>query len=102
MLRQARQNEHFLRPEGRGRRSPLWPLQRHLLAPAGAMFAYLCVQCNLCVSNAAVLTKRGAAWRHPPGVNDLRLMRPAFEAAGKRWPGVIITLRNGARIIEKT
>jgi hypothetical protein len=29
-------------------------------------------------------------------------MRPAFEAAGKRWPGVIITLRNGARIIEKT
>jgi hypothetical protein len=25
-----------------------------------------------------------------------------FEAAVKRWPGAKITLRNGARIIEKT
>jgi hypothetical protein len=35
-------------------------------------------------------------------VNDLRLARAAFAAAIKRWPGAKITLRNGARIIEKT
>jgi hypothetical protein len=36
------------------------------------------------------------------GVNDLLLARATFAAAVKRWPGAKITLRNGARIIEKT
>jgi hypothetical protein len=35
-------------------------------------------------------------------LTDLRLARTTFAAAVKRWPGAKITLRNGARIIEKT
>jgi hypothetical protein len=35
-------------------------------------------------------------------VNDLLLAQATFEAGVKRWPGAKITLRNGARIIEKT
>jgi hypothetical protein len=35
-------------------------------------------------------------------VNDLLLARATFAAAAKRWPGAKLTLRNGARIIEKT
>jgi hypothetical protein len=34
-------------------------------------------------------------------VNDLPLARATFAAAVKRWPGAKITLRKGARIIEK-
>jgi hypothetical protein len=34
-------------------------------------------------------------------VNDLLLALATFQAAVKRWPGAKITLRNGARIIEK-
>jgi hypothetical protein len=30
------------------------------------------------------------------------LARATFKAAVKRWPGAKITLRNGARIIDKT
>jgi len=35
-------------------------------------------------------------------VNDLRLARATFAAAVKWWPKTKITLRNGARIMEKT
>jgi hypothetical protein len=35
-------------------------------------------------------------------VNDLLLARATFAATVKRLPGAKITLRNGARIIEKT
>jgi hypothetical protein len=45
---------------------------------------------------------RDATIEHLAGVNDLRLPRATFAAAVKRWPGAKITLRNGARIIEKT
>jgi hypothetical protein len=41
-------------------------------------------------------------YEHLAGVNDLLLARATFAAAVKRWPGAKITLRNGARIIEKT
>src|SRR5262245_8296159 len=40
-------------------------------------------------------------YEHLAGVNDLLLARATFAAAVKRWPGAKITLRNGARIIEK-
>jgi hypothetical protein len=35
-------------------------------------------------------------------MNDLLLARATFAAAVKRWPGAKLTLRNGARIIERT
>jgi hypothetical protein len=41
-------------------------------------------------------------YEHLAGVNDLLLARATFDAAVKRWPGAKLTLRNGARIIEKT
>src|SRR5215470_10130396 len=41
-------------------------------------------------------------YEHLAGVNDLLLALATFQAAVKRWPGAKITLRNGARIIEKT
>ena len=41
-------------------------------------------------------------YEHLAGMNDLLLARATFEAAVKRWPMAKITLRNGARIIEKT
>jgi hypothetical protein len=41
-------------------------------------------------------------YEHFAGVNDLLLARATFAAAVKRRPGAKITLRTGARIIEKT
>jgi hypothetical protein len=41
-------------------------------------------------------------YEHLAGVNDLLLALARFQAAVKRWPGAKITLRNGARVIEKT
>jgi hypothetical protein len=41
-------------------------------------------------------------YEHLAGVNDHLLARATFAAAVKRWPGGKITLRNGARIIDKT
>jgi hypothetical protein len=41
-------------------------------------------------------------YEHLAGVNDMLLALETFRAAVKRWPGAKITLRNGARIIEKT
>ena len=41
-------------------------------------------------------------YEHLAGVNDLLLAQATFAAAVKRWPGAKITLRNGARIIDKT
>ena len=41
-------------------------------------------------------------YEHLAGVNDLLLAQATFKAAVKRWPSAKITLRNGARIIEKT
>jgi hypothetical protein len=35
-------------------------------------------------------------------VSELRLARATFAAAVTRWPWAKITLRNGARIIERT
>jgi ADP-heptose:LPS heptosyltransferase len=35
-------------------------------------------------------------------VNDFMLAQATFAAAVKRWPNAKITLRNGARIVEKT
>jgi hypothetical protein len=40
-------------------------------------------------------------YEHLAGVNDLLLARATFAAAVQRWPSAKITLRNGARIIEK-
>jgi hypothetical protein len=41
-------------------------------------------------------------YEHLAGVNDLLFARAYFAAAVERWPGAKLTLRNGARIIEKT
>jgi hypothetical protein len=41
-------------------------------------------------------------YEHLAGVNDFLLARACFAAAVERWPDAKITLRNGARIIEKT
>jgi hypothetical protein len=35
-------------------------------------------------------------------VNDLLFARACFAAAVERWLGAKLTLRNGARIIDKT
>ena len=35
-------------------------------------------------------------------MNDLLLARATFATAVERWPGAKLTLRNGARIIERT
>jgi hypothetical protein len=40
--------------------------------------------------------------RAPCRRDDLLLARATFAAAVKRWPGAKLTLRNGARIIDKT
>ena len=37
---------------------------------------------------------------HVAGIDDLVVARSAYEAACKRWPGEMITLRQGARVIE--
>jgi hypothetical protein len=42
------------------------------------------------------------SYEHLASVNDLLLARATFAAAIKRCPNAKITLRNGARIIEKT
>ena len=39
---------------------------------------------------------------HLAGVEDYTLAMATYRAAIERWPGAKITLRNGARIIEKT
>jgi len=35
-----------------------------------------------------------------PGVEDYDVALATFHAACKRWPGIPITLRQGARVIE--
>jgi hypothetical protein len=37
---------------------------------------------------------------HLAGVNDLTVALATYHAACKRWPGVAITLRKGALVIE--
>jgi hypothetical protein len=37
---------------------------------------------------------------HIAGSDDLMVAMAAYEAACRHWPGEIITLRQGARIIE--
>jgi hypothetical protein len=37
---------------------------------------------------------------HVAGVEDLIVARAAYEAACQRWPGEMITLRQGGRVIE--
>jgi hypothetical protein len=39
---------------------------------------------------------------HIANMNDLELAMAAYEAACKQWPGEVITLRQGARIIKAT
>jgi hypothetical protein len=38
---------------------------------------------------------------HLAGVKDFQVAMAAYRAACERWPGTAITLRQGARIIEK-
>jgi hypothetical protein len=37
---------------------------------------------------------------HVAGIEDLLVAKAAYEAACQRWPGEMITLRQGARVIE--
>jgi hypothetical protein len=37
---------------------------------------------------------------HVAGVEDYELALATFRAACERWPGTLITLRQGARVIE--
>jgi hypothetical protein len=37
---------------------------------------------------------------HVAGIEDYQVALATFRAACKRWPGVPITLRQGARVIE--
>jgi hypothetical protein len=37
---------------------------------------------------------------HVAGIEDLFVAKAAYEAACQRWPGEMITLRQGGRIIE--
>jgi hypothetical protein len=45
-------------------------------------------------------TSGGNIIQHIANMNDLELAMAAYEAACKQWPGEIITLRQGARVIE--
>jgi hypothetical protein len=42
----------------------------------------------------------GEILEHVAGVEDSAVARAAYEAALKRWPGQVITLRQGARIVR--
>jgi hypothetical protein len=37
---------------------------------------------------------------HLAGVENLNVARAAYRAACERWPNAVITLRQGARIVE--
>jgi hypothetical protein len=37
---------------------------------------------------------------HVAGIENLFVAKAAYEAACQRWPGEMITLRQGARVIE--
>jgi hypothetical protein len=37
---------------------------------------------------------------HLAGIEDSQLATATYHAACKRWPGTVITLRQGARVIE--
>jgi hypothetical protein len=37
---------------------------------------------------------------HLAGIEDCQLAMATYRAACKRWPGTVITLRQGARVIE--
>jgi ectoine hydroxylase-related dioxygenase (phytanoyl-CoA dioxygenase family) len=37
---------------------------------------------------------------HVASAEDLTVARAAYEAACKRWPGEMITLRQGVRVLE--
>ena len=47
-------------------------------------------------------TYGGNIIHHIANMNDLELAMAAYEAACKQWPGEIITLRQGARLIKAT
>jgi hypothetical protein len=47
-------------------------------------------------------TYGGNIVHHIANMNDLGLAMAAYEAACKLWPGELITLRQGARIIKAT
>jgi hypothetical protein len=40
--------------------------------------------------------------QHIANVDDLVLAMAAYEAARKHWPGELITLREGARVVKDT
>jgi hypothetical protein len=37
---------------------------------------------------------------HLAGIEDLQLAMTTYRAACQRWPGTVITLRQGAQVIE--
>ena len=37
---------------------------------------------------------------HLAGIEDAQLAMATYQAACKRWPGTVITLRQGAKVIE--
>jgi hypothetical protein len=47
-------------------------------------------------------TYGGNIIHHIANMNDLELAMAAYEAACKQWPGEIITLRQGALLINAT
>ena len=47
-------------------------------------------------------TYGGNIIHHIANIDDLELAMAAYEAACKQWPGEVITLRQGARIIKAT
>ena len=40
--------------------------------------------------------------RHVAGVDDFQIAESAYWAACRRWPKAKVTLRQGARIVEKS
>ena len=47
-------------------------------------------------------TYGGNIIHHIADMNDLELAMAAYEATCKLWPGEVITLRQGARVIKAT
>jgi hypothetical protein len=37
---------------------------------------------------------------HLAGIEDFQLAQATYRAACQRWPGTVITLRQGAKVIE--
>jgi hypothetical protein len=89
---------------------------RHLANFVPFPWDTFCGACNLPLAGTAMTTAetdfayridrwdsyRGNIIQHIANMNDLELAMAAYEAACKVWPGKLITLRQGARIIRST